>query len=506
MRNSAFAALGWLVPILVNFLSVPIIVHNLGYDEYGVWALVMAVMGYFALLDLGVAKGGIKFLADANAKNDSASVDQVICIGLLFYCGIGAVGGFFISLSVDPLLLHLIKIPENLQSTARTVFHLASVGFFVTMLQSYLLSLPQAFHRFDVSNTIDSLNQIVSTVITVLVVVTGFGLTGVIVVRILANVVCCISLIRALRKLIPNFHFTTSINLQLARKIFSFSLITFVGRAGNVTANQLQTIVIGSLLGTAAVTVFTIPFTLVSRIMGISNRLSWLIFPVSSEFSGGKETERLYVVYLNMTKNLFFLGLFQVVVLSLFSWEILCVWMGAEFADKASIVLALVAIGYFFNTLTNVPSQVCDGLGFPRITSMFAFIRGAIGIVLTLAGGWLAGLMGVAIGYMASCVVVSAMFNLYIHPRIIKVPYSSVVRECMESALFGALISIVIVTLHHLHPTPFNVFKFSGEMLAITSLFAIFGYYRILDKDHRLRIACSINQAYAQWVAKFKKC
>lgn len=504
IKNSAFTTLGWLVPILVNFITVPIIVHNLGYDAYGVWVLVMAVMGYFALLDLGVAKGGIKFLAEANARNDTVTANQVVCIGGLFYCAIGVVGGLCIALSVDTFLLDLIKTPETLKPTARIVFYLASVGFLVTMLQTYLLSLPQALHRFDISNTVDSINQVVTSIVTVLVVVLGFGLVSVIVVRIIGNLVCCISLIRALRKFMPSLHLTMSLRWDLARSVFSFSLISFIGRVGTTTANQLQTIIVGSLLGTTAITIFSIPYTLISRIMGISSRLSMLIFPISSELSGELNMERLHAVYLTMTRNLFYLSMVQMVMFSLFSWEILRVWMGVEFADNASAILMMVAVGFFFDTMTNVSSQVCDGLGHPRITSAFAFIRGIVGILLTLIGGYLSGVQGVAAGFMLSCILGSVSFNFYIHRRVIMISYLKVMRHYAESAVFCALIFGLFFSISNFSAT-FSLAQLLINLTGVTFSFTLFGYFRIIDEKSRHYFNHLVGQTLSQMTARFRK-
>jgi O-antigen/teichoic acid export membrane protein len=503
LKNSAFTTLGWLVPILVNFITVPIIVHNLGYDAYGVWVLVMAVMGYFALLDLGVAKGGIKFLAEANARGDISTANQVVSIGLVFYCAIGLVGGVGIALSVDTFLLDFIKTPEALKPTARIVFYLAAFGFFVTMLQTYLLSLPQALHRFDISNTVDSVNQIVISVITVLVVVVGFGLISVIVVRVIGNILCCISLVHRLKKCMPSLNFSTYFRWKLAKSVFSYSLISFIGRVGTTTATQLQTIIVGSLLGTTAVAVFSIPFTLISRVMGISSRLSMLIFPVSSELSGDLNMERLHEVYLTMTRNLFFLSVVQVVVFVLFSWEILRVWMGAEFADKASIILVMVAIGYFFDTLTNLPSQVCDGLGHPRITSIFAFIRGIVGILLTLVGGYILGVQGVAAGYMLSCIIVSALFNFYVHQKVIMLSYMGVMGHYAESALFGTLIFGLFFSIQNDLAT-FSLARLLIELSGVSFSFALIGYFRIIDVKSRRYFNHLAGQMFSQMTVRFR--
>lgn len=490
LRNSVYSIVGWLVPTFVNFISIPIIVGKLGYDAYGVWTLVMALMGYFALLDLGVAKGGIRYLAEYNAKGDTAQANDVISLGFLTYLCIGLCGGVLLFAITDPVLLKLIKLPDELRPLARQVLHLAALGFVVTMLQTYLLSLPQALHRFDISNKVDSTFQVLNTVATLIALSMGYGLLSVIVLRIVSSTLCCITLAFSIRGCLPNYRFSRRINRPLARQVLSYSLTSFVGRLGSTTANQLQIFVIGSILGATSITVFSIPFQLISRVMGISCQLSMVIFPISSELGHNENLERLHQIYLSMTRTLFFLNVAQVVLFTLFAWDILALWMGKAFADQASTLLALIAAGFFFDSTTNLPSQVCDGLSHPKVTSTFAFLRGAVGILFALVGGTTAGVLGVAVGFLLSCAVMAFAFNLYVHPRVIKLSYGQVVLKThAESLIFGLAVMAVAFpfTLAQEHAA-LAVPAFLLKAIAVSLALALFGYARVLTKDQRQRL------------------
>jgi len=495
LRNSLYNLGGWLVPIAVNFVSIPIIVHRLGFDAYGVWTLVMAVMGYFALLDLGVVKGGIRYLAEFNAKGDTKRANEIISLGLFTYLCIGLVGGLLIYALTDPLLLPLIKLPDELRPLARQVLHLAALGFVVTMLQTYLLSLPQALHRFDISNKVDSAFQVLNTLATLAALSLGYGLFSVIVLRVASTSLCCATLMLTLKRCLPSLRLCLRFDWPLARRMFSYSLTSFVGRLGSTAATQLQVFVIGSLLGTAAVTVFSIPFQLISRVMGISSRLSMVIFPISSELGDGEGLARLHQIYLDMTRSIFFLNVGQIVLFVLFSWDLLALWMGSAFADQAGLILAVLAVGFFFDATTNLPSQVCDGLSHPKVTSTFAFLRGAVGIVFALLGGTLAGVLGVAAGFMLSCVIMALAFNLYVHARVIKLPLGTVLRSsCAESGLFGlAVLALALpFTLLRTH-ADFDLAAFLLKGCLVGLAFGLFGWLRILAPDQRLRLRARLK-------------
>ncbi len=49
---SNWVALG--VNIIVGFLLIPYIIKRLGVAQYGIWTLIISIIGYYGLLDMGV--------------------------------------------------------------------------------------------------------------------------------------------------------------------------------------------------------------------------------------------------------------------------------------------------------------------------------------------------------------------------------------------------------------------------------------------------------------------
>jgi O-antigen/teichoic acid export membrane protein len=213
------------------------------------------------------------------------------------------------------------------------------------------------------------------------------------------------------------------------------------------------------------------------------------MFPISSELSGTANFERLHQVYLDLSRHLFFLNMAQLVVFAGFSRDILTMWMGHDFADKSYVILFMVSIGFFFDTLTNLPSQVCDGMGFPKVTSIFALLRGLTGIGLTVVGGHLRGVEGVAAGYMASCVIVAFAFNIYVHGRIIKVPYLKVVRVCGENFVVGvAMLAALWLGSRQSPADAHSIIVVLAKAAIVGAALCAFGYTRVLDRDERSRV------------------
>lgn len=64
VRNTFFNGVGFIFPILISLIFTPYIVNKLGPDAYGIMGLTGVLWGYFALLDMGLGSGSIKYVSE----------------------------------------------------------------------------------------------------------------------------------------------------------------------------------------------------------------------------------------------------------------------------------------------------------------------------------------------------------------------------------------------------------------------------------------------------------
>ena len=77
---SSLAARGF--SILSSLMTVPIVLHHLGSERYGIWLVAMAISTLFTLADGGVVNGMLSLVAKAFGANDRAEIRRVFGSGL----------------------------------------------------------------------------------------------------------------------------------------------------------------------------------------------------------------------------------------------------------------------------------------------------------------------------------------------------------------------------------------------------------------------------------------
>ena len=85
LRNSIWNLTGLALPTLVALATVPILIHYLGLEGFGVITLIGSVVGYFGVLDLNLTAGSIKYLAQFHAQQEEVKFSETFWFGFIFY-------------------------------------------------------------------------------------------------------------------------------------------------------------------------------------------------------------------------------------------------------------------------------------------------------------------------------------------------------------------------------------------------------------------------------------
>jgi len=436
VRNALSNLLGAAVPAVVALATVPLVVRGLGDAGYGMYALVTAIVGYFALIDINVTAGSVKYIAEFNARHDQASINETVFFGLSVYALLGLAGGIGLFLGADLFVTRVFAVPAALQAQAHATLQLAALGFFIGQLLSYLQSIPQSLMRYDIASRIEMLFGAGVPLLTVGVLLLGYGLFEVVLLRVVASSVHCGVLWHWVRRLLPGLAWRRP-GAAIRRALLGFSAYAFLSRFATLSYAYADKLIIGALVGVTGLAYFTVASTLANRILGLTYRLSGVLFPAASALAANGEMERLNRLYLKASRYVVFINASVLVLVAVFSYPILYYWMDARFARAGHLVLAVMAVSQFVDSLTSLPSLVNDGMGHPRYSGMFALARAGFGLVVVYLGvaGW--GIEGAAWGHLIASVLLTCAFLAAVHGRTVPARLGELARHAYVPSLFG---------------------------------------------------------------------
>jgi O-antigen/teichoic acid export membrane protein len=436
VRNAFSNLLGAVIPALVALGTVPLVVKGLGDANYGVYSLVTAIVGYFAVIDINVTAGSVKYIAEFNAHQDQKRIDETVFFGLAVYSLLGLIGAIGLYGGAHFFVTRVFSVPPQLVGEAVATLKLAALGFFLGQLQSYLQSIPQSLMRYDIAGRIEMAFGTGVPLLTVAVLMLGHGLFEVILLRVVASAINCVVLWRCIRRLLPELAWRRP-GATIRRELLGFSAYSFLSRFAGLSYAYADKLIIGALVGVTGLAYFTVASTLANRILSLTFRLSGVLFPAASALAARGELERLRALYLKASRYVVFINASVLVLVAVFSYQILYYWMNPQFARAGQVVLAVMALSQFIDSLTSLPSLVNDGMGHPRVSGMFALVRAAFGLVVVWFGvdGW--GIVGAAWGHLVASGVMTCIFLAAVHGRTVPARMKDLVRQAYLPSVFG---------------------------------------------------------------------
>ncbi len=467
--NLLTSILAWGWPVLLSLVITPLLVRELGADAYGVRGLIISITGYFALLDLGLNAAGTKYLAEYQAKGNKPLIIELLGTTLTTFTVAGLLGGGFIWALAGWFSNTVFTIPTDLQVQSVWAFRLAGVGFFVSMITWWGSSIPTGLQRFDVFNGISVGFGTITSLGSLVAVLLGYGLIGVVCANVLSNIIAVIAYVIAARKLLPGILIRFSFDWEMFKRttIFGFYMVLF--RIFGIIFTQLDRTLIGIWLGTAALTFYLVPHQIASMVHQVNAKMMQIVFPMASEFSAAMDQGKVRRLFLRGTNLSVVAGLGIAVPVVALARPLLQFWLSPEFAEKSTVVLSILAVTYLLMGLTAVTTSVLGGIGYPQLVTIGSATSG----ISALLSYWLLiklwGINGAALATTLG-MVITIVYYLVACKWLVGVSLLTLARTVFRPLLIA--LAIGVPTLQFVAP---RIDSLRGVLVAAALVAGVYG-------------------------------
>jgi len=421
VANSLFDMVGFLYPLVLTIVLTPVILHYIGTEAYGLFALATVLVSFLGLIDFGMAPVVLRFLSASLANADYAEARSVVGTGIVFFAAVGLVGAAAAA-ACGVLLVPILSLSPGLDDTAAFVVSVAGVGFFFSMVQHPVGAISGALQRYDIVATARIVSTSLGAFATVLVLWLGFGLRGLIVVTALQPALMLALLARG-RHLLPEVQLRPAWRPALLKQMLSFSGYSFVSNLAGSLLLQLDKFVLAALTNVSTVTYYVVPASLAQRLHTGVTRLVGIALPVSTDLHARGEKDALRCFYVRATRAVALVTVSFAVPAFIFAREILLEWVGSEFATTSFGTLRVLILTFAALSLAALPYYVTFGFGRPQVSAGFNVVTAVINVVLIVILIPPYGLIGAAVAYLASTVTVPFLI-VFVERRLLELDSS----------------------------------------------------------------------------------
>jgi O-antigen/teichoic acid export membrane protein len=453
IRNTVFSSAGFFWSYLLSFLLTPFIIHRIGIEAFGIWAIANTAINFFTFLDPGFGSSYVKYIAEYNTKKDYKTVNNVINTGLIFsllFC-VGVVG---IYLLLKNFIIGFLKFsPEHYEDILFTFFGILMV-FIINYAFTVFKSTLTGLQRMDITNTIFVIVSIPGSIGIIIFLSLGYGLKGLVCNSILVALVTVISYAICAYRIFPQMSIHPKFFCsKILKKLWRFGYKVQIAGLSEFINRQLDKILLGYLLNVRLVGFYELGSKMALTVGNLPAVFLQAIEPASSELDAAKDTRALNALYTRGTKYLVFLTFPLSIFVITNASPIMHFWMSGPGYEKSVLTIQILTIGYSFFLINSVGRLMARGMGMPQYEMVSALIILGLNILLSVSLIILLGYIGALIGTSASAIIGSSIFMIRFHKFIKRTIISFLKDVCLKPflACFVAVpVSFVIDLLFYL--------------------------------------------------------
>lgn len=115
------------LPVLAAAFSIPVLIHSIGTDRFGLLTIAWMVVGYFNLFDLGLGRALTKLTSDRLGANRNDEVPVLVSAGLTLMLVLGVLAAAIVGLFSSEIT-RLLHTPVEYAIETRNSFWLLAAN------------------------------------------------------------------------------------------------------------------------------------------------------------------------------------------------------------------------------------------------------------------------------------------------------------------------------------------------------------------------------------------
>lgn len=408
LLNSFSGTALYIVNIVIMFVMSPVIVRTLGNRDYGIWEIIISIVGYMGLLDLGIGPALLRYVAISHSSDDREQLQQTISTSLAFFVAIGFIAvGILLVLSFFPAFIAGGEsVNTGYLTTVLLLFALnAAIVFPLNVFTATLLGI----QRHYLVNTTRMVFGIIRAFIAYCLLVT-YPAQGLLMLALLEPIFNFLQLVLYVVVLhcdpsIPCFSLSAC-SFKKMKELFTYGSKSATLMIASRIQNTSIPFIISAVLGVSNVIYFTMPNRLIDYAKGLSLAMGFPLTPYfASQMTGVDNNHAVKTSWLQTSLALQIITTAMPLVMLFCGERFLSVWIGKEYGVAGRGVLYCLVTALFVESVAPNASRILMASGHHGRAAFMWLVLAVISIPLAVFGAYRWGVTGVALGSSTALIV-----------------------------------------------------------------------------------------------------
>ena len=430
-----------IVVTVANLIAIPLYINYLGVDQYGVWITIFSLVGVIALFEIGVDQYVVASLSTESGDLTVATkmvISKVLLIKIytsLLYI----LGGIFLYNYYRLFISVGVDMTQSMQLIVVVLVSFYVVNLYINLYNSLLISK----QKFQFINIVTAVFSVLAIILALGMLNLGYGIESI-----------PIGLFSAsfLQLLIYINYFKDTLNLSSTKVVFfkkidkeliNYSTSFQVLKIAYYYRNQLINLVINNVIGSYAVTIYSVVTRLSTMTATIINKMIGPLFPqLTIEIS--KNTANKLFIRLNIL--IVRITIIFATLIYFINPIFINFWVGSGYEVSRSY-LASYLIYYIIIQSMSIYGMVIYSTKKFEKWPFYAVIEVGTSLILAIFLGNLYGIVGII-----SALVISSLFIqiylFYIVLNQLEINKYYFINEIWKKALIPNIISFISLFIY----------------------------------------------------------
>lgn len=445
-RQSIKQGLVTYLGIIIGALSTVFIYPNLGAEKLGEIQNTIGLAAFFVpFFGMGMSTVAIYFFP--YFKESKEKRGRFFFILFLLTCLSLFMFGFFIYFNKN---IVTVLFPENAYLFLNYLPYVLSIAFcatLITLLQAYISN----FNRIVIPNALYNISLKVLQPIFVLLFLGGFMtflniFDGLVVAHIFVVLFTIYYLYH-----IGHLEFNPKkiqTDPKLKKQIVNFAFFSILTNFSGSLALQVDKILIGLVVGSRSVGIFSIPLLITEAIDVIRKAISGIAAPIISDSLKNNKIENVNTIYKKSALLQFLIGMFLLIGAWICADDLYHLMPRGDEFKEGKIIILILGLARLVDMLTGTNTEIIGFSKYYRANLYMLLFLSVTNIALNLILLKLYGNVGSAIATLISMFFFNTIKLAFIYQKMKIHPFSPKMLGGLGIALFTLLIAVFIPTLN----------------------------------------------------------
>lgn len=398
LSNAAWSATQSALTFAISFFLTPFLINRLGVEAYGLYVLLMSLGGLMGLVGLGLGDATLRYVAYYHGRGDSEGINRIVGSTFTIFLVTGCTAWLALYL-MAPWIVQFFSLAPSQTELGIHLLRLTGVSFGLSFIIGVFASIPKALQRYDVSVKVALTQSIFSTSGSVVILAAGKGLDALVLWGVITSLFIQSLHLVVARRLLPQISLRPAPSRQGIREVMSYGVFAMLTQVMATIWAQADRLILGVLLGPAAVGYYSAPRTLAFAGVTAISEAGAVLFP---RFSTQLTPEQRRRLFLDATWALLCASIVIYVPLTVLMPSLLALWIGADYAGQSAVIGQIIAFSCIARGAFVAYDGLFRGLGKPQYLALLFLLTGTTSLTLNILLISRYGLAGAGYAYLAT--------------------------------------------------------------------------------------------------------